>query len=111
MSDDVAAVVGQLDVAGTYVLTSAERSQVALALPDENHTAFTGRMLRLLQKRPGRWAEYLTIDDVYAHLVAQMKSEGSVAAPEASGGQCGAHRASAEQAVRRDGSQEPRRAL
>jgi hypothetical protein len=76
MSDDVAAVVGQLDVAGTYVLTSAERSQVALALPDENHTAFTGRMLRLLQNGLAGGAEYLTIDDVYAHLVAQMKSEG-----------------------------------
>jgi hypothetical protein len=76
MADEEAAIVGQLDVAGTYVLTSAERSQVALVLPDEDHTAFTGRLLRLLQNGLPGGGEYVTIDDVYTYLAAQMKSEG-----------------------------------
>jgi hypothetical protein len=76
MGDDLAAVVGQLDVAGTYVLTSAERNQVALALPEEQYTAFTGRLLHLLRNGVPGGGEYLTIDTVYSHLVVQMKSEG-----------------------------------
>lgn len=43
MADLVTEVVGQIEVEGTYVLASAERDQVALILPGEDHTAFTGR--------------------------------------------------------------------
>jgi Tetratricopeptide repeat len=76
MGDEMATVVGQLDVKGTYVLTSAERSQVSLALPDERHTAFTGRLLHLMKNGVAGGGEYLTIDTIYTHLLVQMKSEG-----------------------------------
>jgi hypothetical protein len=76
MGDEVTAVVGQLDVAGTYVLTSAHRDQVALILPGEEHTSFTGRFLQFLRQGWPGGPEFITIDDVYKHLLKVMKSEG-----------------------------------
>lgn len=76
MSGSDTALVGQLDIAGTYVLTSAERSEVSVALDGERHTAFTGRLLALLRDGVPGGGEYLTVDTVYTHLVVQMKSEG-----------------------------------
>ncbi|MEU0966655.1 hypothetical protein ABZ357_15020 [Streptomyces sp. NPDC005917] len=42
--------IDQLGVAGTYVLTSAQRDQVAVALSEEERTAFSGRLIRLLRE-------------------------------------------------------------
>ena len=49
MADPVTQMVGQIDVDGTYVLTSAERDKVALIRPGENYTAFSGRFLDLIR--------------------------------------------------------------
>ncbi|MFE0515916.1 tetratricopeptide repeat protein [Streptomyces sp. NPDC058964] len=68
--------LGQLAVAGTYVLTSAQRDQVALALPEEEHTAFSGRLMRLLREGVVGGPELLTIDDLYRRLRATMEAEG-----------------------------------
>ncbi|MFF4399295.1 tetratricopeptide repeat protein [Streptomyces sp. NPDC001480] len=68
--------IGQLEVAGTYVLTSAQRDQVALALPEEDHTAFSGRLMRLLREGVVGGPELLTIDDLYQRLRAIMEAEG-----------------------------------
>ncbi|MEV0178345.1 tetratricopeptide repeat protein [Streptomyces sp. NPDC050625] len=68
--------LGQLAVAGTYVLTSAQRDQVALALPEEEHTAFSGRLMRLLREGVVGGPELLTIDDLYRRLRAIMAAEG-----------------------------------
>jgi hypothetical protein len=76
MADPVTAVVGQMEIDGTYVLASAQRDQVALILPDEEHTAFTGRLLRLLREGVGDGPELLTIDDLYRQLSMTMKAEG-----------------------------------
>ncbi|MGI8335854.1 caspase, EACC1-associated type [Actinomadura scrupuli] len=76
MADPVSAVVGQMEIDGTYVLASAQRDQVALILPDEEHTAFTGRLLRLLREGVGDGPELLTIDDLYRQLSMTMKAEG-----------------------------------
>jgi hypothetical protein len=48
MADQASQLAGQVDVDGTYVLTSAHANEVALTLPGEDHTAFTDRLLRLL---------------------------------------------------------------
>ncbi|QKW37041.1 caspase family protein [Actinomadura sp. NAK00032] len=76
MSDPVTSVLGQIDVHGTYVLTSAQRDQVALALPGEKHTAFTGRLLTLLETGIPDGPELLTIESLYQRLRAVMKAEG-----------------------------------
>lgn len=71
-----AAELGQLDVAGTYVLTSAQRDQVALALPGEDHTAFSGRFMRLLREGVVGGPELLTVEDLYKRLRTLMEAEG-----------------------------------
>ncbi|SNR23905.1 caspase family protein [Actinomadura mexicana] len=76
MSDPVTSVLGQIDVQGTYVLTSAQRDQVALALPGEKHTAFTGRLLSMLETGIEDGPEFLTIESLYQRLRAVMKAEG-----------------------------------
>lgn len=76
MTDPVSEIIGQAEVAGTYVLASAHRDQVALVLPGENHTAFTGRLLGLLNNGVPGGPEFLTIDDLYRQLLTKMKAEG-----------------------------------
>ncbi|MEV6826570.1 caspase family protein [Amycolatopsis sp. NPDC051102] len=76
LADPVGAVVGQLDIDGTYLMTSAQRDQVALVLDGEPHTAFTGRLLRVLKTGIPEAGEYLTVDDVYQHLSALMTAAG-----------------------------------
>ncbi|WP_052768620.1 caspase, EACC1-associated type [Streptomyces humi] len=68
--------LGQLEVAGSYVLTSAQRDQVALALPGEEHTAFSGRLIRLLRDGIPGGPELLTVEDLYRRLRAVMAAEG-----------------------------------
>jgi len=76
MADPVTEMVGQIEVDGTYVLASAERDQVALILPGENHTAFTGRFLHLLRNGVPGGPELLTVDYLYRQLVTRMRAEG-----------------------------------
>jgi hypothetical protein len=76
MTDPASEVIGQVEVEGTYVLASAHRYEAALVLPGEDHTAFTGRLLRILHDGVPGGAEYVTIDDLYRHLLARMSAEG-----------------------------------
>ena len=76
MADPVTEVLGQIEVDGTYVLASAQRDQVALIVPGEEYTAFTGRFLRLLRDGVADGPELLTIDDLYQRLLVTMKAEG-----------------------------------
>ncbi len=76
MADPVTEMVGQIEIDGTYVLASARRDQVALILPGENHTAFTGRLLHLLRNGVPEGPELLTIDYLYQQLVIRMRAEG-----------------------------------
>ena len=76
MADPVTEMVGQMEVDGTFVLASAERDQVALVLPGEDYTAFTGRLLHLLRNGVPGGPELLTIDYLYRQLAIKMKAEG-----------------------------------
>jgi hypothetical protein len=76
LADKVATIVDQLGVDGTYLLTSSQQDEVSLVLSGEEHTAFTGRMLRLLRDGVPEEHELLTIDDVYRQLCKVMRSEG-----------------------------------
>ncbi|MFQ3562267.1 tetratricopeptide repeat protein [Streptomyces gramineus] len=68
--------IDRLEVAGTYVLTSAQRDQVALVLPGEEHTAFSGRLIRMLREGVVGGPELLTVDDLFRRLSAVMAAEG-----------------------------------
>jgi hypothetical protein len=70
------AVLDQLEVSGTYVLASAARDQVALILPGERHTAFTGRLIRAVREGIPGGPELLTIESIYRHLRATLQAEG-----------------------------------
>jgi SpoVK/Ycf46/Vps4 family AAA+-type ATPase len=76
MADAASEVIGQIEVDGTCVLASAQRDEVALVIPGEDHTAFTGRLLRLLHEGIPGGRELLTVDDLYRQLVARMQAEG-----------------------------------
>jgi len=76
MTDPVSYAIGQVEIEGTYVLTSAQRDKVSLIIPGEEHTAFTGRLLKLLHDGIPGGHELLTIDDLYRQLLAIMQSEG-----------------------------------
>lgn len=76
MTDPASELIGQVEVDGSYVLASAHRNAVALIAAGEEHTAFTGRLLRLLHDGMPGGPELLTIDDIYHRLRAQMKAEG-----------------------------------
>ncbi|GAB2700910.1 caspase family protein [Kitasatospora kifunensis] len=70
------AVLGQLDVTGTYTLASAPANRTALALPGERHTAFTERLLHLLRTGTPTAGPLLSLGDIYRHLRARLRSEG-----------------------------------
>ncbi|MFD0410460.1 caspase family protein [Kitasatospora sp. NPDC127116] len=74
LADD--AVLGQLEVAGTYTLTSAPANRTALILPGERHTAFTERLLHLLRTGTPAAGPLLSLGDIYRHLHARLRSEG-----------------------------------
>lgn len=76
MAGPEAEVVSQMEVDGSYVLTSAQRDQVALIVPGEKHTAFTGRLLKLLREGMPEGPEFLTIEDLYRELLTKMRAEG-----------------------------------
>jgi len=76
MAESATEVIGQIEVDGTYILTSAPQHGVALFLPGEDHTAFTGRLLHLLNEGIPKGPELLTIDDMYRALRVIMKAEG-----------------------------------
>jgi caspase domain-containing protein len=71
-----AEVLGQLAIDGSYVLAAAPAYGKALVLPGEEHTAFTGRLLRLLQEGEARGPELLTVDYLYRELLSRMRAEG-----------------------------------
>jgi len=76
MADPESEIVGQTEVDGSYVLTSAQGNQVALIVPGEEHTAFTGRLLTLLGTGLPDGPEYLTVEDLYKELRSRMAREG-----------------------------------
>lgn len=77
-------VLGQVEVAGTYTLTSAPANRTAIVLPSERHTAFTGRLLRLLRDGSSQAGKMLSLGDIYRHLQTRLRAEG-LPAPQ----QCG----------------------
>jgi hypothetical protein len=76
MSDPATAVIGQVSVAGIYVLTSAPATSPSLALPDARNTAFTGGLLHIFRDGVPGADELLTLDDVYDEILLAMARHG-----------------------------------
>jgi DNA-binding CsgD family transcriptional regulator len=76
MAAPAAELIDKVEIDGSYVLASAHGNEISLVLPGEDHTAFTGRLLRLLRDGVHGGPEFLTIDDLYRHLRARMRAEG-----------------------------------
>jgi tRNA A-37 threonylcarbamoyl transferase component Bud32 len=89
LADPTTAVIGQVEVDGTYVLTSASRSEVSLVLPGERHTAFSGRLLGLLRNGIQNAPELLSIHTIYQELVKWMNAESLPIPREQSSGNAG----------------------
>ncbi|HEV2634863.1 MAG TPA: tetratricopeptide repeat protein [Actinocrinis sp.] len=73
-TDDV--IFEQIEVDGTYVLASSPPDRVSLILEGEQHTAFTGRLIRLLVQGVPDAPEFLTMGELYRRLYGIMRSEG-----------------------------------
>ncbi|MFE0028749.1 caspase family protein [Amycolatopsis sp. NPDC059021] len=68
MADASSAATGQLEIAGTYTLTSASGNETASAPWGARHTAFTGALTDLLTRGAPDGPELLTLDFVHRHL-------------------------------------------
>lgn len=71
MSDSQSVVAGQMDINGTYTITSTTATATSTAPANEEYTSFTGALLSAL-----RGQVPLTLDDVYAQVWSQLSSLG-----------------------------------
>lgn len=71
MSDSRSVVAGQMDINGTYTITSTSATATSTAPADEEYTSFTGALLSALQGQVP-----LTLDDLYTQVWSQLNSCG-----------------------------------
>jgi uncharacterized protein YjbI with pentapeptide repeats len=71
---DEETILGQVGIAGTYLLTATAANAVALAPPGEQYTAFTGTLLALLTKGIPDGPELLTFQQIYPRLQHTLTS-------------------------------------
>jgi Caspase domain len=75
-SDQSSEVLAQIDVRGTYTLTSSPANGASVVVPGELHTAFTGRLLRVLRDEEGAGTDPLTLRDVFERLRTTLNADG-----------------------------------
>jgi hypothetical protein len=76
LADGDQVVLDQLEVSGTYTLTSAPANRTAVTLPGEVHTAFTERLLALMRQGNPHSGEMISLGDIYRHLHRRLRAEG-----------------------------------
>ncbi|WP_250030771.1 caspase family protein [Paractinoplanes maris] len=69
-------LLGQLKVEGCCLLTSAQADNVALVLPGEAHTAFTGQLLTVLLEGVCSELEFFTFDALYRAVRERLTARG-----------------------------------
>ncbi|MEH1129413.1 DnaJ C-terminal domain-containing protein [Micromonospora sp. CPCC 206061] len=74
-------LIGQIDVAGSYVLTSAPANSTAQAPVGAQYTAFTGELVRLLREGIANGPPLLSLGEIYRHVRAALHARG-YAAPQ-----------------------------
>jgi tetratricopeptide (TPR) repeat protein len=72
LADEVSAVLGQIDIAGTYILTSAAANETALTGEGTRHTVFTGELIAQLRGATSG----LTLGDLYERLRRSLAAHG-----------------------------------
>lgn len=65
MADPGSVLLGQLEVAGTFLLTATPANVLAMAPTGERNTAFTGALLAAFREGIPGGPEFLTLDDLY----------------------------------------------
>jgi hypothetical protein len=70
------AALEQIDVTGTYILTSTEANKISHAIPGERYTAFTGELIKLLTTSEPPANGALTLESLYPQLRAAMSRRG-----------------------------------
>ena len=76
MSSAEETILGQLDIEGTYILTSAPATSIALAPVGAAYTTFTGELLTLLRTGAPNGPDLLTFDTIYRWLLSAMTARG-----------------------------------
>ncbi|KRV48325.1 hypothetical protein AQ490_25255 [Wenjunlia vitaminophila] len=66
----------QARIAGTYLLTASDANRQALSPPGEEHTAFTGELIRLLDEGLPGGGQLIEADRIYEHLVEELRAKG-----------------------------------
>ncbi|MFC6081547.1 caspase family protein [Sphaerisporangium aureirubrum] len=68
MAGEEGAVLGQIDISGTYTLTSSPANRPSTAPWDETYTTFTGALLTLLTEGLPQGPELLSLGHIYRAL-------------------------------------------
>jgi hypothetical protein len=76
MATATEAVLGQVEVAGTYTLAATSANATAAAPPGATHTAFTGELLSLLRNGIPGGPKLLTLGTIYRRLRHTMTIRG-----------------------------------
>ncbi len=71
MSDGPGLVTGQVDIHGTYTITSSGANDPSFAPEGHRNTAFTASMLAAAAETPG-----LTLDELYRHTEQHLRRQG-----------------------------------
>lgn len=76
MSDPLSVVSGQIEIAGTYTLTSTSANTVSHAPIGARHTAFTGHLLDVLTSGSEDPVPLLTMHTIYRSLLRSLAAHG-----------------------------------
>ncbi|WP_433712235.1 caspase family protein [Nocardia sp. CA-084685] len=72
MTDSLGIVAGQVDIAGTYTITSTTANSVSYAPTADPHTCFTGALLAVCTSSK----EALTLDELYDQVNRRLRAQG-----------------------------------
>ncbi|WP_240670124.1 caspase, EACC1-associated type [Actinoplanes solisilvae] len=84
LSATMAGILDKVSISGTFTLTAAPANREALVIPGERYTAFTGRLLSLLNDGDPEGPEFWTLDEIYLRLRTSLLSE-NLPEPQRSG--------------------------
>ncbi|QRP49038.1 caspase family protein [Amycolatopsis sp. FDAARGOS 1241] len=76
MADPGSAGASQIEISGTYTLTSAPANRTSVAPVGAEHTAFTGELLALLRRGIPGGGEVVTLSEIYRILLQAHAAAG-----------------------------------
>lgn len=92
MSDPAADLPAAAGINGSYLLTSAAETVQALSPKNEECTAFTGELVRVLNDGVANGEEFLTLDTVYSQVLQALRDKGRPEPQEQDRGRIGSLR-------------------